>query len=163
MKSLVKVQYSGFFRRLGAMLLDLHFVPFVIVILTIAHILDKGLFSLYIILAMPFYSIFTEYFFGMTLGKWLVGIKIKTDKLYRPSLLVLARRELLLKPFLLLFFFMGIWNMFFNEKKQTMYDKRLGLVVVVWRKAWISYVFAFLAVLYIVFGILTFTIYPLHF
>jgi uncharacterized RDD family membrane protein YckC len=158
-----KVQYSGFFRRFGAVLLDLHFLPLIIVILSIYGILDKDMFFWNTLIALPLYTICTQYLFGATLGKWVLGIEIKTEDLSRPALVKLARRELILKPVQILFFGIGLWSMFQSKKKQTLYDKRLHLVIVQWRRNWIGPLFLFLTVLYLVVAIITSTVYPLSF
>lgn len=158
-----KVHYSGFFRRFGAILLDLHILPLIIAVFSLVGILDRDTFLLNVLVVLPLYTIGTEYLFGATLGKWILGIKITTENLDRPPLITLARRELVLKPMQILFFGIGFWGMFHSQKKQTLYDKRLHLVMVEWRRNWIGPLFLCLTVIFIVVAIITNTIYPLSF
>lgn len=76
------------------------------------------------------YNIFFVYKYGGTLGKKFVGIEI-TKEQGKISLWDAFRREAILKPLSVLLLGLGIVYMFFNPKKQTFYDKRLGLVVII--------------------------------
>ena len=142
------VVYSGFFRRFGALLLDFHFLPFTVILLIFFGVLDKSQFPIVVLILMPIYDIVSLFFYGQTLGKWLVGIRVVKEDFKRPSLLQLIRREFFLKPMHILFFGLGVWYMFSNNKRQTLYDKKIGLVVLQVRKEWIVHVLTFVGIVY---------------
>lgn len=99
------------------------------------------------------YNVFCIYAYGATLGKRFVGIEVvKEDG--RITLFEAARREGLLKPVSVSFFGIGIFTMFFNPKKQTYYDKKLHLVVLIktplsFAKRVISFFIGFAFVVYL--------------
>lgn len=136
-KSSQTQQYSGFFRRFGAAIIDIQIIPLIVAIFIAFGLLNKNLFWPVSLIIFPIYPILSLLFFGMTIGKWTLGIRVQKEGGGRPSIYALTRRELMLKPMQTLFFGIGIWPMFASDKKQTLYDKRLGLVVTQWRKEWI--------------------------
>jgi uncharacterized RDD family membrane protein YckC len=139
-------QYSGFFRRFGAAIIDIQIAPLIVAIFVAFGLLSKDSFLPVSFIIYPIYSIFSIFFFGMTIGKWTLGIRVQKEGGEKPSLFSLIRREIILKPMQIMFFGIGIWPMFANDKKQTLYDKRLNLVVTQWRKEWILPLFILLLI-----------------
>lgn len=133
-----KIVYASFFLRFSAAAIDwiiittfsniigmivIFFLPFNLFAFSMLYI------SLYLVATIT-YSIFFTFKYRGTLGKKFIGLEIGKEN----GVLTLQdaiRREIVLKPISILLFGFGILYMFFNFKKQTFYDKRLGLVVVV--------------------------------
>lgn len=145
-----KEKPSGFFRRFGATLTDIFFFSFLISVLAKYNLIaypDGFL----VFLIFPLYGAICSYFLGMTLGKCIFGIKLVKEGGEKITIYSLIRREYVFKPISMMFFGFGILRMFFDKRKQTYYDRKLKLEVVVWRNDWMTYLFIFATALSLIF------------
>jgi len=129
--------YASFWLRFLAVAVDWVFVTIIAVLfrmaLSFASLDPLTILDLFIVFYVFFtfsYNTFCIYKFGATLGKRFAGIEVVKEE-GAITLFETLRREALLKPVSIFFFGIGIITMFFNPKRQTHYDKKLHLVVLV--------------------------------
>lgn len=140
-----EIKYSGFLRRFGAFLIDID-IYFLAIYLIIKIGFISQTFGAFLFIFFPLYNVVCLRIYKMTLGKYILGIKLENERENKVSnIFVLFRREFVLKPISILFLGMGVWYMFFNSTKQTFYDKKLKVVVIVWRSQWIYILMIYIA------------------
>lgn len=129
--------YASFWLRFLAVAVDWIFVTIVAVLFRIAlsfvpldTVTSLDLFIVFYVFFTFSYNTYCVYKFGATLGKKFAGIEVVKEE-GALTLFEAIRREGLLKPISVLFFGIGILVMFFNPKRQTHYDKKLHLIVLV--------------------------------
>ena len=145
--------YSGFFRRFGATIVDLALFSLLIIILTKSHLTTFSN-SFLILLLYPLYSAVFLKIYGMTLGKYVFGIKLQGEKNTKLTFFSLIIREYFLKPISIAPFGLGIMRMNFDPHKQTYYDKKIKTEIVIWRNDWITSLFIFATAFGLIFEII---------
>lgn len=148
-----KENYSGFLRRFGATIVDLAFFSLLIVLM-VKYNLTTSSNAFLIMLIYPFYSALCLKIYGMTLGKYIFGIKLRGENNIKISFFTLIIREYM-KPISIIPLGFGIIRMFFDPYKQTYYDKKLKTQIVIWRYDWISNLLIFSLILGLVLEIIT--------
>ena len=126
-KAEIAVEYSGFFTRFAAALID-----------AIAIWLISGAFSLFFgfLLDFPYFYLYSGtlpvlilYFWlftwlkGQTPGKMLVGIKVVNAKGDKPDLISAALREIVGKLLSSIIFYLGFLWILVDNRKQGLHDK----------------------------------------
>ncbi len=148
-------KYSGFFRRFGATMVDL--VLFSVLIITMVKFrfaTFSNSFFPSLLLIYPLYGAIFLKIYGMTLGKYVFGIKLRGENNIKINFFTLIIREYILKPISIIPLGFGIVRMFFDPHKQTYYDKKIKTEVVIWRNDWINSLFIFAAIFGLVFEIM---------
>ncbi|GAB4219370.1 MAG: hypothetical protein Fur009_5230 [Candidatus Microgenomates bacterium] len=148
-----KEEYSGFLRRFGAILVDIALFCLLMIYLIKINLLNYPN-SFIVFIIFPLYNALSLYFYRMTLGKYIFGIKIRNQKGTSYNFFDLLKREYILKPISLIFFGIGIWRIFIDSHKQTYYDKKLNIEVVIWRNSWINNLFIFSIIFSLLFEII---------
>jgi len=130
-----KLEYAGFWIRLGAFVIDvLGMVGGAVVIgYVLGYLFGEGvserpeIFWNYSSYAL--YGTFTLTIWSTTFGKYMYGLKVLTKDNKNLSFGLSLKRSLL-QPLSTLFFGVGYWNMGKNDKKQAWHDIKTGTVVV---------------------------------
>lgn len=135
-KSREKVEYAGFWIRLGAYIID--FLGIMAGAFALGLVIGY-LFGEETVNVLPeifwsyfsyvIYSTFALTIWSTTLGKYLYGLNVATED---NESLTFGRslKRSLLQPLSTLFFGIGYWNMGKNPKNQAWHDKSAGTVVV---------------------------------
>lgn len=130
-----KLQYCGFWIRLGAYFAD--FIGVILLalvfgviesLLGMSDVLSKiGILGDYLIWVV--YSTFFLSIWSSTPGKMLYGLRVEKDNGDKLDFSTSVIRALL-QPLSFIFFGAGFWNMGKNEKQQAWHDKRAETIVV---------------------------------
>ncbi len=135
-KSSTKLDYAGFWIRLGAYLIDYLVVGvgYIFVIgFVLGPIFGEGVWDLSNMvssyLSFVIYNTLVLSIWSTTPGKHLYGLRILTKNKERLGFGSALGRSLL-QPLSLLFFGVGYWNMNKNDKRQAWHDTKTGTIVV---------------------------------
>lgn len=136
------IQYAGFWIRWVAYFVDIltGILPIFIVTVIIhfafgnlsglKEISESFWFDVNSLLMACFYFVATTYKWGATFGKKIFGLEVRSDKTERLGFWQVVIREIPGKIVSFIIFYIGFFMAGFTEKKQTLYDKMAGTVVV---------------------------------
>ncbi len=129
-----KIEYAGFWIRLGAYAIDvLGMIGGDVVVLIVMSVLfGQGVYEwpdIFIgYMGYVVYNTFTLTIWSTSFGKYLYGLKVRTENNEHLNFRQAFKRSLL-QPFSTVFFGAGYWNMSKNPKKQAWHDAQTNTVV----------------------------------
>lgn len=133
-KSAINLDYAGFWIRFGAYIIDiLGMLGGAIAIGAILGYLfgdsvDELPDIFWNYFSYVIYNTFALTIWSTTLGKYLFGLKVVTEK-NEDLNFGLALKRSLLQPLSTFFFGVGYWNMNKNDRKQAWHDTKTGIIV----------------------------------
>lgn len=127
-KKYISIDYASFWRRFGALLIDGLIIGIInLIILKASNI---SVVSIFITILIGFsYEVLSVYYYGMTLGKRALNIRVIStlgDKLTLKQAFIRYFSKILSKTFLSL----GYLWMLFNDNRQTWHDKLASTIVI---------------------------------
>ncbi|OGK08991.1 hypothetical protein A2767_02350 [Candidatus Roizmanbacteria bacterium RIFCSPHIGHO2_01_FULL_35_10] len=161
--------YASFFERLGAIAVDWLIILFIFFVLRtiLALFIPSSLLPFIILIIFPIFSVLYNVLFiyktGRTPGKRIVGIKV-INEVGTISFGKAFLREAIFKPLSFILLGSGFIYMFFNQKKQTYYDKVLNLVVLKQSQAsWVKKIFLIIIIIGFVLYLIQLIMIPVAF
>jgi len=134
-KRLKKLEYAGFWVRLGAYAIDVLGMEGCVLLIGIALSLlfGEGVWEwpriIWGYLSYVVYNTFTLSIWSTTFGKYLYGLSVVTEAGEKLEFGTALKRSLL-QPLSTFLWGVGYWNMNKNDKKQAWHDKKSGTIVI---------------------------------
>lgn len=132
---LEKLEYAGFWIRLGAYAIDVLgiMVSMLLIGVALSFLFGEGVWGwpefIWGYLSYVAYNTFTLSIWSTTFGKYMYGLKVVTET-NKPLDFGTALKRSFLQPLSTFFFGVGYWNMNKNNKKQAWHDTKADTIVV---------------------------------
>ena len=132
---LKKLEYAGFWIRLGAYAIDVLgiIVSMLLIGVALSFLFGEGVWGwsefIWSYLSYVAYNTFALSIWSTTFGKYMYGLKVVTET-NKPLDFGTALKRSFLQPLSTFFFGVGYWNMNKNNKKQAWHDTKTGTIVV---------------------------------